>query len=213
MKGLLIKDLMLMKAQKRTYFILIIMAGLLAYSMRDVSIVSGYLTVTIPLLALSTISYDEFDNGNAFLFSLPFSRKEYVAEKYILTMLMGLLSLAIAALFTFIIDAFGNFGLFPVLIESAGLYICIMALTISLMIPLNLKYGAEKAKIVMFIMIPIIIGLSYGVVRIFSRLGIEFGPAPSLDELPMGYILPCAAALFISISLFISFRIIKKKEF
>ena len=32
---------------------------------------------------MSSISYDEFDNGNAFLFSLPITRKDYVLEKYI----------------------------------------------------------------------------------------------------------------------------------
>lgn len=41
------------------------------------------------MFTLSTISYDEFDNGNAFLFSLPVSRSGYVVEKYCLALLLG----------------------------------------------------------------------------------------------------------------------------
>ena len=41
----------------------------------------GFLGFVGALFSLSSISYDEFDNGNAFLFSLPITRKDYVLDK------------------------------------------------------------------------------------------------------------------------------------
>lgn len=39
---------------------------------------------------MSTISYDEFDNGNAFLFSMPITRKSYTVEKYAFGLIFGM---------------------------------------------------------------------------------------------------------------------------
>ena len=74
MKGLLIKDFQLLKAQKSFFIVLIAVAvgmGLFSY---DTSFITGFLTFAVSLFTISTVSYDEFDNGNAFLFSLPISR-------------------------------------------------------------------------------------------------------------------------------------------
>lgn len=82
MKGLLIKDIKLMLKQKNFFLMLIVIAVLMAYAVENASYIIGYLSVVGSLFTLSSISYDEFDNGNAFLFSLPITRKAYVVEKY-----------------------------------------------------------------------------------------------------------------------------------
>ena len=50
----------------------------------------GFLTFVMSLFSVSSISYDEFDNGNAFLFSLPITRTTYVVEKYCFGLILGL---------------------------------------------------------------------------------------------------------------------------
>ena len=89
MKGLMIKDLKLMKAQKNFFLLILAVAvGMILFS-EDVTFGLGFLTFVVSLFTLSTISYDEFDNGNAFLFSLPITRQTYVFEKYSLSLLLG----------------------------------------------------------------------------------------------------------------------------
>ncbi|MBR5794701.1 MAG: ABC-2 transporter permease [Erysipelotrichaceae bacterium] len=87
MKGLLVKDLRLLLSQSRFYIILLIVLFVSGTS-TQATFVSGYIAVVFPMFAVSTISYDEYDNGNAFLFTLPFSRKEYVLAKYIFGLLL-----------------------------------------------------------------------------------------------------------------------------
>ena len=60
MKGLLIKDLRLMKVQKNFFFIFIVIAiGMGAFSY-NISFMVGFLSFVLSLFTLSTISYDEF---------------------------------------------------------------------------------------------------------------------------------------------------------
>ena len=73
MKGLLIKDFKLMKNQKNFFFIMIFIAAAMLFAEFESTFVVSYFTMIASMFVLSTISYDEYDNGYAFLFSMPFS--------------------------------------------------------------------------------------------------------------------------------------------
>ena len=87
MKGLLIKDFSLLKNQKNFFILVFVMAGFLTIAngaeSSPATFVLPYVGFVSSFFVLSTISYDEYDNGNAFLFTLPFERKVYVVEKYV----------------------------------------------------------------------------------------------------------------------------------
>ena len=89
MRGLFVKDFRLLMLQKN--FLLLILAiviGMMAFT-DDVVFPLGFLSFVVSLFTVSTISYDDFDNGNAFLFTLPITRENYVIEKYFLGLLFG----------------------------------------------------------------------------------------------------------------------------
>ena len=60
--------------------ILLIVIGMISFT-EDVSFPLGFLTFALSLFTLSTISYDEFDNGYAFLFTLPITPSGLCAGK------------------------------------------------------------------------------------------------------------------------------------
>ena len=65
MKGLLVKDFKLMMLQRNFFLlILVIVIGMMAFT-DDVVFPLGFLSFVVSLFTLSTISYDDFDNGNA----------------------------------------------------------------------------------------------------------------------------------------------------
>ena len=83
MTGCLIKDLMLIKNQKQ-FLVIIGVIGLMMLIIYDnPSFVFGYLTVMLSFLPITTLAYDDAENGAAYLFSLPVTRRGYVAEKYL----------------------------------------------------------------------------------------------------------------------------------
>ncbi len=216
MKGLFIKDLMLMKMQGRFFVLVFAIAAIMGFSMKDTSFTLGYITLLIPLFSLSTVSYDEFDNGCAFLFSLPITRKLYVYEKYLFSLSLCALSMLFGIILSVIIDAaYSSFSI--EVFAAAPIIFVLVSLLLSVMLPLQLKFGAEKARIAM-------IATGAGVFLLGSMLA-RFAEAyltgltPMLvwlSELDIAVIILAAiavAAVALTISTKISMKIMNKKEF
>lgn len=81
MKGLLIKDWKLLLRNQKSFLVIMSVMMVLYMAIGNPVFVISYTPMLCVFVALSTITYDMFDNGAAFLFSLPFSRKDYVREK------------------------------------------------------------------------------------------------------------------------------------
>ena len=86
MLGLFIKDLKLLKAQKKLFMLVGIVTAVVLFNIQDgtemIGFMAGYMVFVVTMAATSTIGCDEADHGTVFLFTLPVSRKEYVLEKY-----------------------------------------------------------------------------------------------------------------------------------
>lgn len=217
MKGLLIKDLRLMKMQKN-FFILIIVIGIgLVLAGNEISFTLGFLSFVISLFSISTISYDEFDNGYPFLFTLPISRSLYVKEKYVLSLILGLGSLILATVICAIITLFkNNIPLFDLLM-MALMILPYIILVQAIMIPFQLKFGAERGRIAIIGVLGAIILLGILIFQSLKILKINFAVIVEqisvLDIRVLGFILVILAVVILFISLIISIKIMKQKEF
>ena len=83
MLGLLIKDMKLMLIEKKYFSLILLIAIMLAFTVTDMAFIITYVTIIFSSYTVTTISYDEANNGNAFLMTLPFDRSIYVKEKYL----------------------------------------------------------------------------------------------------------------------------------
>lgn len=217
MKGLLIKDLRLMKMQKN-FFILMIVIGIgLVLAGNEISFTLGFLSFVISLFSISTISYDEFDNGYPFLFTLPISRSLYVKEKYVLSLILGLGSLILATVICAIITLFkNNIPLFDLLM-MALMILPYIILVQAIMIPFQLKFGAERGRIAIIGVLGAIILLGILIFQSLKILKINFAVIVEqisvLDIRVLGFILVILAVVILFISLIISIKIMKQKEF
>lgn len=142
MKGLLVKDLLVMiKSKKVILFMLFI--GIVG-GINDISFATGYILMVLAILSLSTISYDEANHGLKTLFTLPISKSDYVKEKY----LFSLIITGIGFVFVTILGYFSKSDFMETLaILSTALFL----LAISL--PFQLKEGKEKGRIVLFVVV------------------------------------------------------------
>ena len=83
MKAMLIKDWKLMKGQKQFIFILFIFLAVFGATSNNLGFLISYMTLMATIFSISTISYDEYNNGMVYLLALPISRRKYVEEKYL----------------------------------------------------------------------------------------------------------------------------------
>lgn len=215
MKGLLIKDLLLLKNQQRFFLLFFLMsAGMLLADFNSVFVIN-YVTMIFSLFTLSSISYDEFDNGYAFLFTLPITRNQYAAEKYVFGLVTGGFAWIMVTIFAVIMNFVRGRAGTVELVGTAFLYLFISLLFLAVVVPVQLKFGAEKGRIVLICIIGAIFAAGFVMIRAAKTLQLDFlsiAAASISSGLVVAAVpLICLAAVFVSY--LISVKIMKKKQF
>jgi len=174
MKGLLIKDLKLMKNNAIFIFVIIFISIGCAAGMKNPFFALGYATALISIFSINTIAYDEYDNGMAHLFSLPFSRKTYVKEKYIFAVLISVVGLTIATIISvgvsrFLEEQYGVKDWIGILSLSLFFVILIQGIVL----PVRMKFDSEKHKMAMLIVFGAMAAIVGGTFAIAEACGID----------------------------------------
>lgn len=217
MKGLIIKDFKLIKVQKNFLFMMFLVAISLTMFSTNISFPLGYFTFVISLLVVSSISFDEFDNGNAFLFSLPITRSGYVFEKYCFSIILSVGALLVSLTFVTIISRFIHQTAFLDIILTALVILPITILIQSIMIPLHLKFGGERGKIAMLIIFGIVFAAGFIFFRLTEGLHSDMTDfLTAINGISIGTIIAiflCISLIGLLLSFKISNSIMRKKEF
>lgn len=217
MTGLLIKDFKLLKNQRIYFIVIIAIAVGMALFMENVSFIIWYVTFVGSIFTLSTISYDEFDNGNAFLFSLPITRKNYIMEKYEFGFIIGVSSWLIAAAVTVISCLVRNSY-----VGQDIIFIALMALPgaiilLAVMLPFQFKFGGERGRIALIGAVGLVYIIMFVSVKAVELFNVDLTPVlGNLEAMSMGTIIAAVwggTAVVLPISLRISINIMNRKEF
>lgn len=217
MKGLLVKDFKILKLQKNTLFLFLFIAIWMTAFFDNASFVIGYFTFVFSLFSLSSISYDELDNGNAFLFSLPITRTDYVIEKYYFGLILGITSWIFSTILTVIAGSLKGTNSFTDILMIALMIIPFMLIAISIMFPFHFKFGGDKARIAVICVFGLVFVVGVVIVKITEKFHIDiFSIIDNLPTLSMGMLIMVAflvTIVILLVSVRISISIVKKKEF
>lgn len=218
MKGLLIKDLKLMLGQKKFFVVVVGMGIFFAFSNANPLSGVSYITMLLSIFTLSTISYDEFDNGMAFLMTLPIERKTYALEKYVFAGLVSLISAVGTSVLAYILGMVMNLPVdMTEVIGVACVIVPVSWLILAVTIPLQIKFGSEKGRIAMFLAMGAVFGIFFALAKGLSSSGADLsGVVAFLTSLEPWQIV--AGVVFVTILvLLVSYltcvRIINKKEY
>ena len=147
MKGLFKKDLLLLKSQIKYIVMIVVICLIMAYANSGFAYISSYLTFMGTGLVFNSFSYDMYHNEMAYLFALPISKKEYCIEKYIYAFTITFISWLIA----FLITSATHINLETVIVQLAMLFSGFIYISIT--IPVVIRYGREKATIIVLMLI------------------------------------------------------------
>lgn len=149
MRALIVKDIRLFRSMKNVVLIYVAMIAVsIIFGQKQMGVMLINLCVVmLTYLSMSTMSYDDFDNGMEFILTLPTLKKIYVIEKYVL------------AVITLVVMSIVGAGLLVALgleFNAAILDIAPMAVIaivlVSINLPLTLKFGSEKTKMLTMIL-------------------------------------------------------------
>ena len=202
MKGLLIKDFRLLKGQ--VYFLLIVTVCVIVFMINGSEAFGvAYVCSMVALLSLTTVSYDEYENGSAFLFTLP--------------ILIGLIVSMIMWYITAVIKT-GNIA------WDDWMSCCIGGVTAGLMmvavaLPAQLKFGPERGRIALVTIV--LLAVALGILMQEFTKGTKFAQSAKrilnqIDKLGTKGILGVIVIIWVIvgvISMIISMRVMEKREF
>lgn len=217
-KGLIIKDFQLMKAQMKFFFIFMMFFGVLMASSLNMVFFVGYTALLCSYLVVSTFSYDAFENGYAYLFTLPVSRKGYILAKFVFGVLLTTIPFLVMSVISWVMLMIRRSEMrFEEYLLSVAISLPIAFLMLAVEIPLQVKFGQEKSRVVSVVLIgglSAAIGLLSSLNEIAGFDSAEF--ISSISGLGLGGIIVLIAAV-LAVLLLVSYKlschIMEKKEF
>lgn len=170
MKALLMKDLRTLKNERRLWVSIIGVSVLFGVLFQNWYFMMGYIMFGLSMIARTMYQYDVADQGIVYLMTLPITRKEYVKEKY----LLSLMSICIGGILSMILTKIGmlftpdqadsNQEIF-----SAFLGILAVALFLQAIIfPVELKYDVSKSRIIILLLV-------MGIIILFTAFDMLIG--------------------------------------
>lgn len=201
MKGLILKDILNLKRQYKVILVMLVFyVGLSAISSNN-SVYGAIISFFMVMLTITSISYDERSKWDTYALTMPVTRNDIVLGKYVL----GIILSGLALLINFVCRTLSGLSLKETL-GTVFLLFGISILFLCVILPFIFKYGTEKGRLIMMI----VLFTPMGVIMIMSRLGLSIPEEDFLVGIPYVFVLVLAFALIISIKA--SLKIYGQKE-
>lgn len=211
MMGLVKKDLLVIKSNLKI-ILAVLVALLLLTSQEGGSSAIFILPIIGVMMFISTFSYDEFNNWNSYVATLPNGRKNAIIAKYIATMIIIIILSIISIIATIGLNYFTS-GTINMTETIAAFLATILSTSIlvSLLYPIMIQYGALNGRIIIFIVV-IGIGVIGAIVSRYMNLNNVIEQINKIEA--YGSILvPIISCLLLAISYLVSEKLFQKKEF
>ncbi len=221
-KGLIKKDLYNLSSYKVSLLILVIFCAIAIIGTGSINFGPIIICTILGMISLSTFSYDEISKSNKYILTLPTNRKEIIKAKYILaigaTILGGILGLVLTIIIGNVMNYFRPENLIDLnygsLIATTIGGMFGISLIQAIQIPSIYKWGAEKGRVQMFILVFVLVLLVLGIGYLImsSSLNINLATIENIMNQYGIIILLILMAIMYYISYRISFRIYINKE-
>lgn len=217
MKGLYIKDIRLLLKQKTFFLVIIFLSIFNAMNLKNIAVVPSLMIFFLVSLVFTTITYDEIDHGLTFLFTLPISRKKYVGGKYLLSIAIIGIALLVSLGIIVVMNKVQNQSIVAEQLSVTLGFVCLLGmLYMSLLMPIYFKFGAEKSRLILILVIGTILFLSFAGSYLVEKLDINLVNQLNVILTQPTWLLVSVSlaitAIAVALSYILSVSIVKKKE-
>ena len=203
MTGLIIKDLLNLKKQGKIYLLLVVFYFAMGLVNENTSMFTSRMTMVAVLIPLTAMAYDERSKWDRYALTMPISRKNMVMSRYLLGLIFLIVAFVLSMLVNMVISNMKTAE--NTLVVLGGFSTGLMLM--SVIFPLLFKFGVEKGRIFMMI----VIFIPVAALMMISKLGISMPDEEIIKSVI--YLSPIIGAVIFLISIYVSLWIYKKKEF
>lgn len=208
MIGLIYKDLMVMRKTLALYMVIFVVYGYMGIAYDQGGLLIAMVLVLSAILPVSSIAYDERCKWDKIANTAPLSRKEIVMAKYLFAILLTVFSVAVC----FVIYLFDS--RMPMTEKLIMCYMLTMGgmLYQALLLPVNIKFGAEKGRnIMMAIMfVPVLFVVAVSNTGLVDLSAVVLFLENNEHLIP--YIFTAIVAVVYSVSVTLSVKIYENKD-
>ncbi len=207
MKGLLLKDLYMIRKYCRSYLLIIAVFILVSVASDQNFFFIFYPCLMSGMIPVTLLGYDERSKWSLYCGTLPFTKAQIVSGKYLVGLFVQLaviiLSTLAQAVRMYLQGTFDVMG-YLALMELVLILSCFSA---SISLPFIFKYGVEKGRIAYYIMIGVVCGGSVAATGVFETMQtVEFSAGTVMPVL-------CVAAVAVyALSWYLSIVFYEKRE-
>jgi ABC-2 type transport system permease protein len=203
MTGLIIKDLLNLKKQGKIFLLLVVFYFAMGLVNENTSMFTSMMTMVAVLIPLTAMAYDERSKWDRYALTMPISRKNMVMSRYLLGLIFLIVAFVLSMLVNIVISNMKTAE--NTLVVLGGFSTGLMLM--SVIFPLLFKFGVEKGRIFMMI----VIFIPVAALMMISKLGISMPDEEIIKSVI--YLSPIIGAVIFLISIYVSLWIYKKKEF
>ena len=147
MTGFILKDLLTLRRYMKLIALAIAVFAAMAWYLDNAAVVSAMIAIQFAMLPVTSFSYDHLAKWELFAQTLPVSRREIVAGKYVLSLAFIALGTVIGIGLALVIGLLKDEPVDPRdLALTGGFMIAASLFFLSVMIPLIYKFGVEKSR-------------------------------------------------------------------
>lgn len=222
MKGLWIKDLLVLKKQKLAVLLTLILAifSLGFFGQTGIMIGMGIFSVTISFIILNSLTLDQQNHGLMYLLTMPFKKKQYVTQKYFLLLFAAICSVAVMTIISNIFSIIANWDInfMDIFTRVYGVGVAVLLILI-ITTQYQIKNGPEKAQVAMSMVGAVVAVVVGGIVALvkYTKFGGElfnklYGYYIDYGSLPFLIFFTIAGAAVVSISCLKSIKALEAME-
>ena len=177
-----------------------------------------YTMMLAALFSTSSISYDSHEKGMSFLLTLPIQKKTYAVSKYIFALIVTGIMGGIVFLLSCGCDLFGARAIdMGALAESFVVAVTMGMLMVSVMIPVYVIFGAEKARVALIVIIGIVVAGGFVISKLFgdsmAKVTELFAKLKGLSDVQSTLLLVGVMVVVLAASMIITIAGLEKKEY
>lgn len=207
MFGLILKDIYCLKTYIKTLGLVLILFGFISWNMDNASVYLGsFFAMWSIMISITTFSYDHLAKWDHYARSLPLTKNEIVLSKYFFTIICCAVGILLAFFLDLIVLTIKSepFNLLDQL-QASLLCLSFALLFSSVLLPLIIKFGVEKARL----LIILIATLPFILILLIEKFNLTVNEFLVFKIL---YFLPLIAIIIFGLSYFLSVSIYGKKD-
>ena len=202
MRAVLLKDILNLKQQAKIYIIIIAVWAAVSFINKDAVFFCALTMLISIMFPMTAVGYDEKSKWEPYALTMPITRAQAALSKYILAF--------IASVFIFIISFAASVLIThnPAYSFALSAVFLLAGMTgVSVILPIVYKFGVEKGRVVMMIILLLPVLLRF----LLQKIGLSFLSISILQN--NTFLIYMACIVLICISMIVSVNIYKHKQF